>query len=91
MIPTMMSTAEPRMNQRFLPTKSNTSYLNGPVGVLGSTPNSEGFLVAQVPLNKRRNVRVMTMAVNILKATPINRVTAKPFTGALSSMLLPNQ
>jgi len=31
------------------------------------------------------------MAVNILTATPINRVRAKPITGALATMLLPSQ
>ena len=42
-------------------------------------------------MNRRRRVRVTTIAVNILTATPIKRVKAKPITGALATILLPNQ
>ncbi len=56
-----------------------------------STLNSEVLFARRLPTNSRSNVRVTTMAVNMLTATPINRVTANPITGALATILLPSQ
>ena len=42
-------------------------------------------------MRESRKVRVTVMALNMLTATPMNRVSAKPITAELATMLLPNQ